>query len=154
MEHRLSDPPAAPGIGAKQYAEVWGDTVDLKDLGKAVVIGGVIALACYLIAGRILLGYAPTAQIARTYAMLFGLLGCVGAGALCARLFAPKRDLSEAELDDSWRDETLAALAEGGRFGRTEDLPPTVQAEMKELGLYDTFVRYEAVLRQAEAKNP
>ncbi|WP_210324163.1 hypothetical protein [Azorhizobium oxalatiphilum] len=139
--------------GAMKYAEVWGDTVDLKDLAKAVVIGGVIALACYLIAGRVLMAYAPSAQIARTYAMLFGLLGCIGAGALCARLFAPKRDLSEGTHDDAWRDEALAALAEGGRFGRTEDLPAVVQAEMKELGLYDTFVRYEAVLRQDEAKN-
>ncbi|MCG7357453.1 hypothetical protein ACI2KH_24145 [Roseomonas mucosa] len=144
MAVRVSDTPAAAGAGAKRYAEVWGDTVDLKDLRKAVVIGGVIALACYFIAGRILAQYVATPQIARTYAMLFGLLGCIGAGAVCARLFAPKRDLSERAHDDAWREETLEQLAsEAGGLGRIADLPLAVQAEMKELGLYESFARHE-----------
>jgi len=144
MANNLSDPPAPAGGGAKPYAEVWGDTVALKDLGKAVIIGAVIALACYLIAGRVLAQFVSTPQIARTYAMLVGLLGCIAAGAVCARLFAPKRDLNEQAHDDAWREETLEQLAsEAGGLGRVADLPPSVQAELKELGLYESFVRYE-----------
>lgn len=29
-------------------ADIWGDTVDLYDLGKGIVIGIVISISCYL----------------------------------------------------------------------------------------------------------
>ncbi|GAV35589.1 hypothetical protein ROTAS13_03266 [Roseomonas sp. TAS13] len=143
---------AKPDGAAWPYAEVWGDTVVLKDLGKSVVIGAVIALACYFAARWILSGFVATPQVAKTYAMLFGLIGCIIAGAVCARLFAPKRDLSEQAHDDAWREATLEKLAmEAGGLGRIADLPASVQTEMRELDLYDSFVRYEAKLTtQAE----
>ncbi len=143
--HPTPSAASPPGGGTKAYAEVWGDTVVLKDLGKAIVIGALIAFAFYFVAGRILENFVPTAQIARTYAMLVGLIGCITAGAVCARLFAPKRDLSEQAHDDAWREETLDQLAiESGGLGRVSDLPETVKADLKEVGLYDSFARREA----------
>jgi hypothetical protein len=82
--------------------------------------------------------------MARAYAMLVGLAGCLVAGAVCAKLFRPKRQVIEETHGASGREEVLAQLAsEAGGLGRVADLPPAVVAEMKELGLYELFADYE-----------
>ena len=76
-----------------RLVEVWGDTVDVGHLGKAIVIGGVVSLTCYLVASRVLATFVDTPDRARAYAMLVGLAGCLVSGVICARLFPPKREV-------------------------------------------------------------
>ena len=125
-------------------AEVWGDTVDLGHLGKAVVIGGVVSLACFFVANSILAAIVSKPDIARAYAMLAGLGGCLVGGTICARLFAPKREVVEHATDSFWQEEVLAQLiAESGTLGLVSDLPAATVREMKELDLYDLFAGYD-----------
>ena len=124
-------------------AEVWGDTVDLGHLGKAVVIGGVVSLACFFVASHILAAIVSKPDIARAYAMLAGLGGCLVGGAICARLFAPKREVVEHSAASLWQEEVLAQLiAESGTLGSVSDLPAATAREMKELDLYDLFASH------------
>ena len=94
----------------ERLVEVWGDTVDTVHLGLAVVIGSVISLACYLIASRVLTAVVSPPDVARAYAMLVGLAGCIISGVVCAKLFPPKREVVEAAADPFWREEVLAQL--------------------------------------------
>lgn len=130
-----SDVPPAPGRDGERLAEVWGDIVDLRDLAQAIAIGACVSLAAYLLAGRLFSTFVAARDVSQSYAMLAGLLGCVAGGAICARLFRPKRivtelgampmdlDGDETSLDGSWSAEAEAAL------------PASVLAEMRELGL-------------------
>ncbi len=129
---------------ALQLAEVWGDTVDTRHLTAAIVIGIGISVGAFFIANRVLNAYVHDPAMARAYAMLVGLAGCLSAGAVCAVLFAPKREVVEHQTDASWRDEVLAQLAaESGGLGSVADLPPSVVKELKELELYDLFAEAE-----------
>lgn len=132
---RTADPPLQPTHDDESLAEVWGDTVDLGDLAKAIAIGAVVSLAAYLIAGRVFPAFVAAPDVARSYAMLVGLIGCVAGGAICARIFRPKRIVTEqaavtlapagddSDLEGSWSAEAEATL------------PASVLAEMRELGL-------------------
>jgi hypothetical protein len=97
-----------------------------------------------------------TPELARAYAMLAGLAGCVLSGLICALLFAPKREVVEgAAADPRWREEVLAELAgEHGDLGSVDDLPPSVVREMKELEIYDLFASYKPRARSAEGAAP
>lgn len=133
--------------------EVWGDTVDSRHLLWAILIGAVISLSAFLIARHFLLGVVAQPAMAGSYAMLIGLGGCLVAGGLCAKLFAPKRVVLEHDNDPHWRDAAMAELAnEAGGLGKLADLPPAVAAEMREVGLYDLFENYEKKLAAAEAE--
>jgi hypothetical protein len=128
-----------------QLAEVWGDVVDLRQLGIAIIVGAVISLGVYFIAGRIFAATVEVVAVGRAYAMLAGLIGCVAGGVVCAKLFPPKRVVIESEADPSWRADAMDQLAaETGTIGRIEDVPPVVAEEMKELGLYDLFASYDS----------
>ena len=85
------------------------------------------------------------AQMARAYAMLIGILGCLAGGAISARLFAPKRDVQENVADQSFREQVVAdLLKEYGSLGRLEDLSAEVIAELRELELYELFREAQA----------
>ncbi|WP_244112913.1 hypothetical protein [Burkholderia gladioli] len=135
---------AVKTAAAAPLAEVWGDTVDLRHLGWSVAIGVGVALGAFL-AGRALLApLVADPQIARAYAMLVGLGGCLAAGVICAKLFAPKRVVVEQVVDEAARLRVLAQLdAESGGLGSLEDLSPAARAEMDELGLTAVFAAYE-----------
>ncbi|WP_244103100.1 hypothetical protein [Burkholderia gladioli] len=135
---------ATETAAAAPLAEVWGDTVDLRHLGWSVAIGVGVALGAFL-AGRALLApLVADPQIARAYAMLVGLGGCLAAGVICAKLFAPKRVVVEQVVDEAARLRVLAQLdAESGGLGSLEDLSPAARAEMDELGLTAVFAAYE-----------
>ena len=125
-----------------QLAEVWGDTVDLKHLTWAIVIGTGISVTGYFFASRWLASVVESKQLAQAYAMLAGLAGCILAGVICARIFPPKRVVTEQDIssDPAWRAEVLAELEnQPGGLGRIADLPPAVVNELKELKLYDLF---------------
>ncbi|MFF7400078.1 hypothetical protein ACFZAI_26750 [Achromobacter sp. NPDC008082] len=125
-----------------RLAEVWSDTVDLRQLAWAIGIGITISVAGFYAASRWLRGMVASPELAHAYAMLAGLAGCVIAGVICARLFPPKREVIEhtSTHDPAWRAEVLAELAEQpGGLGTLADLPEAVVRELKELDLYDLF---------------
>ena len=125
-----------------RLAEVWGDTVDLKHLAWAIVIGTGIRVTAYFFASRWLTSVVESKQLAQAYAMLAGLAGCVISGVICARIFPPKRVVTEMDIssDPVWRAEVLAELEkQPGGMGSVADLPPEVVQELKELKLYDLF---------------
>ncbi|HCQ46948.1 MAG TPA: hypothetical protein DIW53_09240 [Achromobacter sp.] len=125
-----------------RLAEVWSDTVDLRQLAWAIGIGIAISVTGFFAASRWLRGMVASPELAHAYAMLAGLAGCVIAGVICARLFPPKRAVIEhtSTHDPAWRAEVLAELADQpGGLGSLADLPEPVVRELKELGLYDLF---------------
>lgn len=127
-----------------RLVEIWGDTVDTRHLAWSVVLGIAISFGAFAVANRVLASVVPDPAMARAYAMLVGLGGCLVAGAVCAKLFKPKREVIEEAHGAAGREEVLAQLAnEAGGLGRVADLPPAVVAEMKELGLYELFAEYE-----------
>ena len=65
-----------------RLAEVWGDTVDLKHLAWAIVIGTGISVTAYFFASRWLTSVVESKQLAQAYAMLAGLAGCVISGVI------------------------------------------------------------------------
>jgi hypothetical protein len=124
--------------------------VDLRHLGVAIIIGAIISLGTYFAAGRVVAATVEVAAVGRAYAMLAGLVGCIVSGIVCAKLFPPKREVTESTGDASWRADAMEQLAaETGTIGRIEDVPPAVAAEMKELGLYELFASYDST-RKAE----
>jgi len=140
-----------------QLMEIWGDTVDRRHLAWSIAIGAVIALAGFLIARVLLRQVVENQAMAASYAMLVGLAGCLVAGIICAKLFAPKRVIVEEGEDPSWRESAMNELAtETGGLGRLADLPPAVIAELKDVGLYDTFAEHEkrAALADASPSTP
>lgn len=128
-----------------RLVEVWGDTADTGHLAWSIVIGAVVSLGGFLAAARVLNGLVSSPELARAYAMLAGLAGCLLAGAICAVLFHPKREVVEGEpADPSWREEVLASLAaEPGGIGNTADLPEAAARELRELQLFDLFASSE-----------
>lgn len=126
-----------------QLAEVWGDTVDLKHLSWSILIGIGISVIGFFAASRWLSSVVESAQLAHAYAMLAGLAGCVLAGIICARIFPPKRVVTEEDISSNpeWRAEVLRELEQQpGGLGSVSDLPPVVVQELKELKLYELFV--------------
>lgn len=125
-----------------RLAEVWGDTVDLRHLAWAIAIGTGISVLGFYLASRWLATVVESRQLAHAYAMLAGLAGCVIAGVICARAFAPKREVTELDTsnDPEWRREVLEELArQPGGLGTVQDLPPAMVQELKELKLYELF---------------
>ncbi|MCQ4310587.1 hypothetical protein NAV33_01540 [Pseudomonas stutzeri] len=125
--------------------EVWGDTVDSRHLVMAIIIGACVSLATFYLAQHLLLGLVESPQMARAYAMLTGILGCLAGGVISAMLFKPKREVVKHMADPTFRQQVLADLtAEHGTLGRLDELPPEVVAELRELALYDLFREAEA----------
>lgn len=124
--------------------EVWGDTVDPRHLLYSIGIGAVVSLGTFFTAQYVLLDWVESAQMARAYAMLVGILGCLAGGALSASLFKPKRHVVVHQVDPAWRGQALIDLQnEFGDLGRLADLPSQTIAELREMDLYDLFVDYE-----------
>jgi hypothetical protein len=134
------------GVDAQvsHLVEVWGDTVDIRHLAWSVALGIGISLGAFFSANYFLALVVHDAAMTRAYAMLVGLAGCLIAGAVCARLFKPKRVVVDQSSDTARREEVLDQLAaEAGGLGFVADLPLPVVIEMKELGLYDVFLKHE-----------
>ena len=134
--------------------DVWGDTVDARHLLYAIVIGAIVSLSAFFTAQHFLLEWVASAQMARAYAMLVGIVGCLAGGTLSAMLFKPKRHVVEHEADPVWRSRVLSDLQnEFGDLGRLADLPPETLKELHDMDLYDLFVEYERGLESAN-KDP
>jgi len=143
----MNDQNAVRATGAHgQLAEIWGDVVSRPQLAKAMMIGAVLSVAIYYLTLATIAPLAATPAIGKALAMLAGIVGSVISGAVCSRIFAPKRIIVEqAETGTTWQTDILEQLEqEGGPIGRVEDLPPVVVQEMREVGLYDLFKSYQS----------
>lgn len=125
----------------RRLVEVWGDTADTTHLAWSIAIGAAVSLTCYWAASRLLAAVVDSPELARAYAMLAGLFGCLVAGLICAMLFKPKRIVVENETGQSAaRLDALRKLAEdAGGIGPIHALPPVVVAELRELQLLELF---------------
>lgn len=149
--------PSGPPTRAPQLAEVWGDVVDVVHLRWSVIIGIGVGLPAYLLSLLLFRTVAASPELARTYALLAGLVGCLIAGAICARLFPPQRDLVEELTDPLAREEAIAELVgETGDLGSIDDLPEATRQELRDLGIYDLFAepRRPVTTRQDDHGEP
>lgn len=130
--------------------ELWGDTVNGRHLIYAIAIGASVSLSAFFLAKHLLVGWVDNAQMAKAYAMLVGIVGCLVGGAISAKLFKPKRNVVEHQADPAWRAKVLAELQdEFGDLGSLSDLPAETLAELHEMDLYEVFAEYETNLTRA-----
>ncbi|MGH3585812.1 MAG: hypothetical protein ACRDQ0_05775 [Pseudonocardia sp.] len=145
---------AVPG-GAERLVEVWGDTVDERHVKLAVVLGLVLSVPSFLVAAQVFGAWLENQSLARTYAMLVGLFACLLAGGISARLFPPKRIVTERAVDPVDQRAALLELARRPQgIGTVRSLPPAAEAELRSVGLYDVFVDVERELAAEQAGAP
>lgn len=126
------------------YADVWGDTVNLKHLVFGMIIGIVISLAFYIGALKLIQANFPKlpANLMTAYSLLMGIVGCIISAVVSAKLFKPKRTLNEEEFSEADRNIILDEL-KVDRAKEAEELKTVESAvveEMKSLQLYELFV--------------
>lgn len=127
----------------QSYADIWGDTVDLRHLAGGMIIGVVVGLGFYLTGLAVIKANYPQlpANLSTAYALLVGIVGCLIAAAISAKLFPPKRTLKQGEFSLSDREAVLEELQIDRKREREElqSVSPEILTEMKELQLYNLF---------------
>jgi len=122
--------------------EVWGDTVDGRHMLTSIGLGLGIAGALYLGAEALLPHLVDNDALAHSYALLIGLVGCLVAATVSARLFPPKRDVTVGTTGHAG--DRSAAMDEieweAGRLGDPRTLSPATQEEVRALGLFDDLL--------------
>lgn len=122
----------------QDLTEVWGDTVKLRELGIAALLGILFTMAFYLIGRHIFVGIDTIEpSLAKGYSLLVGILGCFLSAVISAKLFKPKRIIEEHAESENIAD----ILAYGGMTVEEEaealaTLDPKVIAEMEDLELW------------------
>jgi len=123
---------------ANDLTEVWGDTVSLKQLGYASILGFVLTMVFFLAGRSYFLGLGTVeTSLAKGYSLLVGMAGCILSAVISAKLFKPKRIIEE-HLDQESVEEVLASAGitpeeEAKALGK---LDPKVIGEMEELELW------------------
>jgi len=127
----------------ENYGEIWGDTVDLRHLLMAMLIGIVVSLTCYFIGLKyIVANYSHLAKnLSDAYALLIGIVGCLLSAVISAKLFKPKRILNEEKFSTEQLYKVLEELNidQNQEAEELKTVSPQVVAEMKSLQLYDLF---------------
>lgn len=141
----------------KPYADVWGDTVDLKHLAIAMGIGIIISLLFYILGLNYLQANVSklAANLMTAYALLIGIAGCLLSAIISAKLFKPKRKLNEEEFSEADR---LAVLEElkidiDKEADELQFVGPKVIQEMKDLQIYDLFARKNTKSKVGEVQD-
>ena len=122
----------------KPLTEVWGDTVNLSELLFAVLLGVVFTMGFYLIARHFFLQIDSLEDsLAKGYALFVGIAGCLISSVFSAKLFKPKRIISEMQQDNDIED----VLAHAGMSVEDEidaliKLDPEIIKEMEKFSLY------------------
>lgn len=103
-------------ISQRVYAEVWGDTVDLKHLAWAIGIGTGASVLGFYCAIQCLVTIIESEQWAYAYAMLAGLAGCIVAGTMGVKAIFSKRLVTDTAMsaDLQWRRDVMAARGTAG----------------------------------------
>ena len=129
--------------GKMVYADVWGDRVKVKSMLIAMLIGVVICLSMFTLGKHILAATGVDESMANSYSLLFGVAGSLISAVISGILFKPQRELNEEDIETDDKAAIIKELnldmkAEAEALAYTDKR--TIQ-EMKELGLYDVFVR-------------
>ena len=126
----------------RQLLNVWGDTVDFRQLLCGVTGGALLGYFSFAAGLRYLVKYHPSLQkgLAMGYALLFGVGGCVVAGVIAAKLFPPKHVYREQERSID-RSAVLQDLKVNMQLEAEylKQASPKVIREMQALQLYDLF---------------
>ena len=127
-------------LSQNSYFDVWGDTVRLPILFKGVVVAITCALAG-LYGGRALLAlFINDPKLVEVLSLVTGLVACVLAGVITAKLSAPARIITEQSHDTEHMRQALAELASQPHgLGRFADASPKSQQEMRDAGLAKHF---------------
>lgn len=122
--------------------EVWGDTVDTKHLSASIALGAGIATPAFLLGRKLFKATVEDQTLAQSYALLVGLGACLAAAFIAARLFRPKRIVTQSEATaDSRREALDAIVADGGEWTDPSGLSDEVQDELRQLGLYGVLTQ-------------
>ena len=121
----------------KKFAEVWGDTLVLKELFFSAILGIALTMAGYLLGVRYFAGIQGLSKSLITgYALMTGIIGCVAAGTIASKLYKPKRT-----VEDMIVQEDIAAVLKAGDMTLEEEtlamtnLDSQVLSEMQDLNL-------------------
>lgn len=138
--------PHAMAPGEPQLFTIWEDTVDLKALLIGLACGSALGFICYELSLRLCTAYLPGVApgVIKGYALLGGIVGCVGAAAGVARVVEPKRHLREQEDTVTDRMALLRSLGVDPEEERhaLERASPKLIREMQQLQIHDLFVEY------------
>ena len=121
-----------------KYTEVWGDTVVLKELVYACVIGVVLTMSMFFMGQKIFLGMEGIEpSLANGYALLIGVAGCLISGAISAKLFKPKRVVEERfefeNIEEILNAAGMTVEEEAEALGNVDE---TIINELEDLELY------------------
>ena len=128
---------------AAPLADIWGDTVNLRHLGGAMIVGIILGTLFYIAGFECIRRIRPDMVLSLQKAMglVIGIVGCLLAAVVSPRLFPPKRTLTEESFSPENRLQVLAELGVD-MAAESEDMksmPDEIIQEMKDLQLYDVF---------------
>ena len=122
----------------KVLTEVWGDTVNIKELAISIILGVIFTMCFYLIGRKIFMSMGTVVEnLAKGYALFVGIAGCFIAAVISAKSFRPKRLV--AELDSTT---DIAEVLEYAHMTPEEEgealtkVGPDVIKELEDLELY------------------
>lgn len=121
-----------------KYTEVWGDTVILKELVYACIIGVVLTMGMFFV-GQSIFSKMDNLEpsLANGYSLLVGVAGCLVSGAVSAKLFKPKRIVEE-----KFEFENIEDILESAGMTIEEEaealsvVDPAIIRELEDLELY------------------
>lgn len=121
-----------------KYTEVWGDTVILSELVYACLIGITLTMAFFFVGRSIFMGMENLEpSLARGYALLAGVAGCILSGAISAKLFKPKRKVEEKfEFEDIENILQSAGITVEEEITYLSELDNEMIKEMEDLELF------------------
>lgn len=124
--------------GTGQLTEVWGDTVNLKELVMSTIIGIVLTMSFYFIGRKVFSNMnSIDKSLANGYSLLVGILGCFISGIISAKLFKPKRiveDIADpATMEDILKE---AGMTLEDEIEAISKVSKEIINEMEDVGLY------------------
>lgn len=127
----------------KKYADVWGDTVDVRHLSLAIVLGIVGSLSCYILGLSIIQSNFPqiAENLSKAYALLIGIFSSLLCACISTKLFKPKRILKEKNFSEEDRNLVLEELHidRDKEAEALKTVEKVIIEEMKNLQLYELF---------------
>jgi uncharacterized membrane protein YeaQ/YmgE (transglycosylase-associated protein family) len=128
-----------------EFLHVWGDTVR----GNKLLIGVLVGIVCGLVGlygGRaVVTAVGVEEHLVDVWSLITGILGCLAAGVITARISAPARIISEDAEDSGALAAAIDELGEGARgLGTLEDATDLSRAELEAAGLTEAFREAEA----------
>jgi hypothetical protein len=123
------------------YYEIWSDTVSLRDLAYSTLICVVASMVSYFAGYETISRIIPKLEVdlLKGYSLLCGLIGTVIAAIIAAKIYKPKRILTESIIEEA---QFLEALAEQGisiadELDALQQLPIEVKRELDEIGMFE-----------------